>query len=176
MRKVKTADLFGHNYRMTQLSAASAFEQMYLASGGDDLLPLVSTVEFINAENGAAIRLDNAAAINANVKDRIDVMKPRLVLSALYQAVHEFNFGFLENRKAVKVPRHLTSDLDVEVRSVEGESPILATLIAEGKATLRELQEFYSLEDAFLIYDVLFIEKLNNAEIQHAAMKSAKKG
>lgn len=173
MRKTKTATLFGHTYRLTQLPAAAAFDQMY-SKEQDDILPLISTVEFVHANGTAAVRLDNAASINAHVYDRLNVMKPRMVLAALYQAVHEYNFGFLDSRKPVKVPRYLRSDIDVEVRSVEG-SPILATLIAEGKATLRELQEFYSLEDAFLIYDVLFIEKLNTAEIQHAATQKSKK-
>jgi hypothetical protein len=173
MRETKEITLFGHRYRLTQLSAAEAFK--YMNTNRDPLTELMAML------GGAAIytggqwaRLDRDH-INKYVKDAIDVMQPRLVLKALVKQCNDFNFGFLNSRKSFKVPNYLKPNQDYEVKQIEGESPVLGVLVAEGKATLRELQEYYSLEDAFRIYDILFVEKLNNAEAHHQAFQKTKK-
>jgi len=172
MRSAKEFTMFGQDYRLMQVSAASAF--LYMNVDRDPKTELLALIE------GAAIKVEGCwvtldeAAINKHVKDRIGVMQPRFVLKALIKVANDLNFGFLQGRKSFTVPSYLRSNHDYEVRHIEGESPVLGMLVADGKATLKELQEFYSLEDAFRIYDILFVEKLNAADAQHEVFTKAK--
>jgi hypothetical protein len=161
MRKTEDFMLFGFQYQMTQLSAVAAFERIVKEIPVIKLLPSVKI---------GGVALDGAAVIDELVFDKIHVMQPRFVLSSLLTIVNEFNFGFMERRKEVRVPSYLRTEVSIPRHTVE--SPILAALIAEDKATLRELEEYYSLEDAFRLYDIIFNEKLNEAESQYAASRN----
>lgn len=165
MRKKKNFPLFGFNYQMTQLSAMVAFDR--ITSDSTDILPLMESVSI------DGVPLNNRAIINEKVVDKIGWIKPRLVLNALIFEINDFNFGFLNIRKQVKVPSHLLSGDRPEPLSKQymDSSPILAMLVSEGKTTLRELEEYYSLEDAFRLYDIIFFDKLDEAEANYASMK-----
>jgi hypothetical protein len=165
MRKTKEFMLFGFAYRMTQLSAARAFDRLLSDEESEDILPLLATASI------DGVVLDNKKAINELVKDKMDIMQPRMVLNSLAQIINEFNFGFIGRRKEARIPSYLRSYAESESKNHSVESPILGLLIAESKATLRELEEYYSLEDAFRLYDIIFLNKLNQAEAQHAATK-----
>ncbi len=161
MRKTQEFPLFGFKYQMKQISAVEGFER--ILKEDVPILPLLGTVKI------DGVPLDNEAVINELVFDKIQVMQPRLVLKSLITIVNDFNFGFMDKRKEVRVPSYLRSESSIPNHTVD--SPILAALIAEDKATLRELEEYYSLEDAFRLYDIIFAQKLNEAESQYAASK-----
>jgi hypothetical protein len=159
MRKTKEFMVFGNKYRITQLAAAVAFDR--ISKGSDDFFPLLETATI------DGVRLDTKEAINEKVKDSLDFIKPRLVLSSLVDVINDFNFGFFDKRKPPKLPNYMRSTSE-DVPRHSDESPVIGLLVAEGKATLRELEEYYSLEDAFRLYDIIFIDKLNQAEVQYA--------
>ena len=48
---------------------------------------------------------------------------------------------------------------------------MVATIIANGKATLRELTEWYTLEEGFDLYEIIAVSHYN----EHLAMQHAKK-
>jgi hypothetical protein len=172
MRQTKEIKLFGQRYRLSQISAAEGFRYMNVKRDAtDELMALIDETAIYVGGQWQRLTKEN---IDNYVKDAIDVMQPRLVLKALVKELNDYNFGFLNTRKTFRVPSYLRPDHDYEVRQIEGESPVMGVLISEGKATLRELQEYYSLEDAFKIYDILFVEKLNSAEAHHEAVKKTK--
>lgn len=172
MRLTKEIMLFGHKYRLSQVSAAEGFR--YMNTDRDPTVELMVLIDETAIWMGGDWQRLTKENINKHVKDAINVMQPRLVLKSLVKELNDFNFGFLGRRKTFRVPSYLKSDGDYEVRHIEGESPVMGTLVAEGRASLRELQEYYSLEDAFKIYDILFVEKLNSAEAHHEAFKKVK--
>lgn len=52
--------------------------------------------------------------------------------------------------------------------------PLIATIIADGKATLKELKESYSLEDAFYLYEIIAVTRYNEyLAIEHARKQGA---
>lgn len=67
--------------------------------------------------------------------------------------VYDFSFGFLKTWKGVKVPRRFISD--AKSVSTEYTDPLISQLIQEDYASLRELEEYYSLEDAFRMFDIM---------------------
>jgi hypothetical protein len=50
---------------------------------------------------------------------------------------------------------------EYETESCQNIDPIFAAIIDEGKATLYELKTKYSLEDAFLIWEVVAVKRFN---------------
>jgi hypothetical protein len=169
--KTKTFDLFGVQYRTKQFTAIRALELMK----APDILPL-DTLSNTQARHDAGhewIDLDGRAAINRMVIDRIDVMCPTVVLHLLCKVVGEYSFGFTTSFKSVKVPSRFQSD-SYTPRSSEHVDPVVAALLEAETATLRELEEYYSLEDAFKMFDVLVANGVNKALAHEAAMKEAK--
>lgn len=59
----------------------------------------------------------------------------------------------------------------MEFKSYPNIPPILGVIISKGKATLKELQEFYSLEDAVLLFDILQIDAYNEYK-QYESLKN----
>jgi hypothetical protein len=169
--KTKMFESFGVRYQVTQMSAAKAFA-VFLAQGADpEPLDALAGMVVLDSERGA-VPLNDQVSVNTFVRDTRTIVKPRLVLNGLVAVAFDFNCGFLKSRKRIKVPSYLRSDS--EPQELGGEDPVLSALIADDKATLRELEEYYSLEDAFRIYDVFFNAQLSKAKAQHAAMKEAK--
>lgn len=169
--KTKMFESFGVRYQVAQMSAAKAFA-VFLAQGADpEPLEALAGMFVLDSERGA-VPLNDEMSVNTFVRDTRTIVKPRLVLNGLIAVAFDFNCGFLKSRKHIRVPSYLRSKS--EPQESEGEDPVLSVLIAEDKATLRELEEHYSLADAFRIYDIYFRDKLNKAEAQHAAIQEAK--
>lgn len=40
-------------------------------------------------------------------------------------------------------------------------SPMLSTIINKGSATMRELQEYYTMEDALNLYEIIIVDNYN---------------
>lgn len=168
-RQTKEFEAFGVRYRVQQMAAYDAFRFVMMEAQPDPLEVLRGAHV---QRDGAWVALDSAAAIDTCVRDAASILQPRQVLSGLISVVSDFNWGFLSTRKQERVPSYLRSDS--KVRGVDGVSPIMSAIIAAGKASLRELQEFYSLRDAFEIFDVLFVDSLNKAQASYDSAQAMK--
>ncbi|RZF31324.1 hypothetical protein EVC45_02405 [Paraburkholderia sp. UYCP14C] len=169
--KTKEFTSFGVGYRIKQMSAAAAFAVFVARDADPHPLEALAGMEAFDSERGF-VPLNDEMSVNTLVRDTRTIVKPRLVLNGLIKVAFDFNCGFLKGRKRIRVPSYLRSDS--EPQELDGEDPVLSALVAEDKATLRELEEYYSLEDAFRIYDIYFRDRLERAKAQHAAMKEAK--
>jgi hypothetical protein len=168
MRQTKTFEMFGMHYKTTQFAACEAFAMMGRLR---DLHPceILANTSIIIASGDR--RLADADAIDHLVKDSMGHIPPRIVLNALMAIVSEYNFDFLGGWKPVRVPPRFMSD----AKSVESSNadPIVAQLVQENVATLKELEEYYSLKDAFQMFDILMAKGVNAALSHEAATKKA---
>ncbi|WP_261525992.1 hypothetical protein [Burkholderia multivorans] len=170
-RQAKEFESFGVRYRIQQMSAFEAFAFVMMKEEPNPIDILRSSAAEAKVD-GRWVALDSAEAVDAYVRDVAGALQPRAVLNGLVRVATEYNWGFLNTRKQEKVPSYLRSDSTV--RSVDGVSPIMGAIIATGKASLRELQEFYSLADAFQIFDVIFADQLNKAQASYDAAQAMK--
>jgi hypothetical protein len=170
MKKIKSFSAFGKQYRTEQFSAVQGLDLLY---GADDAHPceLLSKTE-VFAADGVWRCLSEGEVINANVVDVAGVLAPRVVLNGLLSLVHDFNFQFLAGWKSAKVPSRFTDDSN----SISSANipPMAAQLIQDGAASLRELEEYYSLEDAFKMFDTIMVKGINHALSHESAMKKNK--
>lgn len=119
------------------------------------------------------IGLLDSEAINEFVTDKAKVLPPRLVLSGVMSLVYGWNFDFLVNWKSAKIPSRFTDGApSISSKNME---PMASQLIQDGVASLKELEEYYSLEDAFKMFDTILIKGINQALSQEAAMKKGGK-
>lgn len=163
--KTATFTAFGVTYRTTQFTAIPALVMM---SRQNDWAPpdMLSKTE-VKDEFGEWIKLDNRDAINKYVLDASGALAPIFVLRGVLSLVNEFNFDFMMSWKGVRVPRRLIDEAqNVSSSNVD---PMVAQLISNEAATLRELEEYYSLEDAFKMFDVLTAKGVNQALSQEAS-------
>jgi hypothetical protein len=168
--KTKTFVCCGGLYRTKEFPAVAGLELLYK---GEDAAPdevLIHTEVNIDGEWYA---LNNRDAINDFVKDLIGVLPPLFVLKELVSAVKDENFGFLADWRGVKVPNRFLSEAKT-VRS-EYSAPIISNLIQAEKATLRELEEYYSVHDAFKMFDIVLVNTVNKAFAQEQADREAKR-
>lgn len=172
MSKKKTKfSAFGVQYQTEQFSAIRGMEIMAL--NGDihpcDLLAQTSA----QSSDGAWHVLDNQENINNLVLDLAGVLAPRLVLNGVISLVNEYNFKFMETWKSVKVPARFTDGAaTVSSKNVD---PMASQLIQDGVATLKELEDYYSLEDAFKMFDTIMVKGVNNALSHEASVKKSKR-
>src|SRR6266702_6543842 len=101
-RETKEVSAFGVRYRITQMPAAEAFRLMV---AGDSARPLdiLAGVSVHSEGAGGWVPLDSGATIDTYVRDNINVMQPRFVLNGLMGVVTDFNWGFIKERKSVRV-------------------------------------------------------------------------
>ncbi|AMR79625.1 hypothetical protein [Cupriavidus nantongensis] len=170
MRKTEEFDLIGKTYRATQLAAFEAFSEK---GGGENKTPVAALRQAQAAVlvDGRWIQLDSRAAVNAHVADPLRYFNAHVVLDALLRKIYDMNFGFLDGRKELRVPTRFLSE--VPVPQAEGLPPVIATLISNGLATLKELQADYSAEDAMIQFDAYSVDALAKALNGEAAMKKA---
>jgi hypothetical protein len=164
MTKTKMFDAFGVQYRVTQFSAVTCMTML-----GKDISPLeeLSGTEVKGPMEW--VRLDNREAINEYVVDKANILPPVLVLRGLVRLVHDFSFAFTKDWKGVKIPVRLQGD--GEIKNSTHVQPMMAQIMTEKMATLRELEEYYSLEDAFKMFDVIVAKSINTALAHEAAGK-----
>lgn len=167
--KTKEFEMFFTTFRTTQFSAVSGVEFLD-KPGANEPQVILSKTEVKTGDGWKS--LDNRAAINDYVKDSSGAMQPRHVLSLLTSHVMEFNFGFLSSWDKIKVPSRFRSNF----KSVESGSvrPVIASIVQEGLASLRELEEYYSVDDAFKMLDILTAKAVNSALANEEAMERAK--
>lgn len=167
--KVIDFSLFGLQYRTKQFSAIEGMELFEVK----DIHPckLLSRTE-VQTKKGKWKKLSDGAAINRYVHDVLGVFTPLQVLGAVMGLVREQSFGFLSSWKGVRVPTRFLSD-SKQVSS-EHTTPMLTTLINTNTASLRELEEYYSLEDAFRMFDMISMKNVNEALSNEAAQARVK--
>ncbi len=164
MTKTKYFDIFGIHYRTVQFPAIPC-----LAALGHDLPPDEALQRTEVKTEAGWVRLDNREAINAEVKDILGIMPPLLVLRGVMKVVHDFSFEFASQWRGQKIPSRFQSK--GEVRSSTYTQPMIAQILTENMATLRELEEYYSLEDAFKMFDVIVVRSINSALATEAATR-----
>lgn len=117
--------------------------------------------------------LDSKEAINYLVIDAAGVLAPRIVLNGILSLVNDYNFKFMDGWKSVKVPPRFTEQsASVTSKNVD---PMASQLIQDDVASLRELEEYYSLEDAFKMFDTIMVKGVNSALSHEAATKKNKR-
>lgn len=167
--KTKQFSIFGVDYRTSQFPAIPALDIMANVAAVHPIDNLRLTQ--VNVD-GVWTNLDTREAVNALVIDRAYILPPRMVLQAVLKLVNEFSFGFTSDWKGVKIPKRFASG--VEPKTSSHVDPLIAQLLQEEVATLRDLEEYYSLEDAFKMFDVMVAKGVNAALSHEAAMKSRK--
>lgn len=53
---------------------------------------------------------------------------------------------------------------------------MMAVVISKGKATLRELEEYYSLEDLYTLYEIITVDNNNEQILMKRAQEKSKHG
>ncbi|QOV06248.1 hypothetical protein CPT_Maja_028 [Burkholderia phage Maja] len=169
MIKSKTFEAFGVKYRTTQFAAVRGLE---ILSKGDDIYPteFLEKTEVLLGDEWLSLKEEEN--IDRGIRDEAGILAPRVVLDGVNVVVNEFNFGFLKAWKGVKVPRKFLSD--AKSVSTEYSEPIVAQLVQDEMATLRELEEYYSLEDAFKLFDILTAKGVNLAYQHEQAERESK--
>ena len=171
MRTVKYFETFGRHYRITQFAATRGFELMEKREelGPLDMLSGTSA----RRDSGEWVDLNTRETINELVTDIAEILPPREILDVIFGFASYHNFGFLHSWKGAKIPRRFVSEKE-SVSSTYVE-PIVSILIQDKVATLKELEEYYSLEDAFKMFDVIVVKGINQALSNEDTMKSARK-
>jgi hypothetical protein len=165
MTKTKIFNAFGVQYRVTQFPAVTCLAILGMPY---DMSP-VDALSRTEAQSiaGDWVRLDNRAAINKEVIDKANMLPPIIVLRGIMRLVHDFSFAFAKGWKGVKIPARLQSDS--EIKNSQYITPMIAQILTEKMATLRELEEYYSLEDAFKMFDVIVAKSVNTALANESA-------
>ena len=171
MRKTSQFSIFGNNYRTHQFAAARGVEMLCEGSASANPVALLSGTEVLATEGW--LELSGIGAINALVKDSLGLAASLVVLDALCAKVYEENFGFLASWKPVAIPKRFVSTIDFKIEEYKID-PVISTVVMAGQATIRELEEYYSTEDAFKMYDMIAVDSLNKALGSEAAMADAK--
>jgi hypothetical protein len=168
--KTKTFDLFGVTYRTTQFTAIRALAIM----GDPNTPPLVNLSQTqVYVQDRGWVAMDTRESVNEHVVDRMCVIPPRMALQKLLNKVNDYSFGFTMRWKGVKIPSRFRSGGE-EAKQSSHVDPMIAQLLQEEVATLRELEEYYSLEDAFAMFDVMVAKGVNEAIANEAAAKKTR--
>lgn len=164
--KIKVFSAFGVTYRTTQYPAVLGFEILDRPS---ELTPLEILCRTEVLCGNDWVLLSDEATMNALVIDAANAISPLMVLRAIMTLANEINFEFLNSWTGVKIPnRFIDGGKSVSTKYAK---PIIAQLVAAQVATLRELEEYYSLEDAFKMFDILTAKGVNEALSNEAASK-----
>ncbi|NIF88878.1 hypothetical protein [Burkholderia sp. Cy-637] len=172
MRSEKTFHLCGVEYRAKQFPATVAIDLLMREGAPRPADWLVDTSVKVGSE---WVKLDSVAAINEHVKDAVSFIKPQIVLKNLMARIQDFNVGFLNTWVPVNVPAKFISNVpESKMRSSKGTASVISNLMVAKLATLKELEEYYSLEDAYRIADVDTAAAVNNALVEEQAAAQAK--
>lgn len=162
---------FGASYRSKSFSALQGLEIM---DRQDEIHPcdMLSDTE-VQDENGEWKSLGDRNVVNEHVRDCIGIVPPVFVLRGVMGVVYDMNFRFLEKWKGVKIPsRFVDGSATASSKHI---SPMIAQIISDGAATMRELEEYYSLHDAFKMFDIIMAKGLNEALSSEAANSKSRR-
>jgi hypothetical protein len=170
----KEFESFGVKYRTKQFSAARGVELLFRSNEvyPTEYLEKTEVLFEFSRKKKEWISLSDSANIDKGVRDKEGLLRPRIVLEGLLMVVYDFSFGFLKTWKGVKVPRRFISD--AKSVSTEYTDPLISQLIQEDYASLRELEEYYSLEDAFRMFDIMTAKGVNAAYQHEQAERESK--
>lgn len=171
MRKTIEFEFLGNNYRTHQFAAAIGVT--LLCENDGELDPIAILTNTAVMTNNGWVQLNEANRIDDLVADSMGLISPADVLMGLCARVYSENFDFLGKWKPIDIPRRLVVPIDAEMEAPRMD-PVISLVVIAGKATLRELEEYYSTEDAFKMYDVIAIDNLNKALGSEAALNEAK--
>lgn len=170
-RASREFEAFGVKYRTVQFAAVEGLGLLALKRSIHPLEFLRHT-EAYDEGLGGWVALNSREAINMTVVDLAGVLAPRLVLRAITSLIHDFSFDFAANWKGVRVPmRFQEGGTKVESKNID---PMISALVNAGVATLRELEEYYSLEDSFKLFDAITMNGVNDALAQERAMSKVR--
>jgi hypothetical protein len=158
---------FGRKYRTKQFAAIPALKLMKA-----EVTHPTELLKYTEIYDDGWHLLEDRDAINEYIIDVTDSVAPQLVLRCVLNIVSDHNFGFLVTWKGTKVPSQFCSESKY-VRSQHVE-PMVTHLIQDGSATMRELEEYYSLQDAYKLFDIGVVKGVNSAYAHEAAMKSSR--
>lgn len=164
MRKVEILKFFGLEFEVTQFSAVEGLEILFPKSPVHPVVALNGTKIKVGGE---FVPLKGRELINELLVDKAEIVPPYGVLMALLKLVDDINFGFLKTWKSVKVPSRFVSG--ARTVSSDATPSIIAQLIQDNVASQKELEEYYSLEDAFKMLDVMTAKGVNAAYAAEAA-------
>lgn len=166
--KTKVFEVFGVAYRIRQFAAVRS---LAIATAPDaDPLEMLERTEVQVGEDWIA--LDSRAMVNRYVCDRVGLVPPKDTLKALLRVVGEHSCGVAKAWKGVKVPNRFTAEgQGLVTRESAYVDPVIAGLLGADMATLRELEEYYSLEDAMKMFDVMVAKGVNEALANEHAHK-----
>lgn len=163
--ETKTFQAFGMTYRTRKFSAVEGASMV--DSDGTPPQELLKYTEALVEDEW--LRLDNRDHINLCVIDMASAIPPMAVLRGLCSVVNSYNFAFIATWKGVQVPRRFTGEF--KSVSTTNSKPMISQIIQMQAATLRELEEYYCLEDAFKLFDILVAKNVNEALANEAATK-----
>jgi len=171
MRKTKEFELFGIIYESQQFPAVEAFDMIDYISIATPLevLKYTSVVKY----DGTRVFLTKEN-IGKEVKDVIGYAPAKSVLNAVMEIVIAHNFGFLNDWKGIKIPNRFVADSKTEKSTYM--EPIIAQLITANIATYEQMETYYSLYDAFSMFDALLVKSVNEAYAQEKAAADSKQG
>jgi ribosomal protein S8 len=159
----------GTHYRTKTYSAVFGLKIL----GEEDEANPVEVLKHTEVEReGEWSALVSAAALNEHLYDPFEIMTPFQVLEQVIGMVKDINFGFLATWKGAKIPNRFISQSDT-IKTAYSE-PIISNLIQADKANLRDLEEYYSVHDAFKMFDIVIVSTVNKALAQEEAEKAAK--
>jgi hypothetical protein len=166
-RKSTEFDAFGVKYRTKQFPAIRGLE---LIDDSKNIHPC-EILELTEAQDvqGNWHSLAHPDNINRYVRDVIEVLSPLLVLKAVADLVNEYSFGFLLSWKGVKIPARFTDSFRAVV--TQNAQPLVSQLVQDKTADIRSLEEYYSLEDAFKMFDIMVAKGVNEALANEAASR-----
>lgn len=163
----KNFDAFGVKYRTKQFPAILGFKILDKSGELEPEEVLCQTEVLIG--NDHWVPLDSRININLFVIDMAGAISPLMVLRGVMSVVNEINFGFLTSWKGIKIPvRFVEEGKSV---STPHTKPIIAHLISSKLATMKELEEYYSIKNAFDMFDIMTAKSVNEALSNEAASK-----
>lgn len=170
MRNIHEKSMFGMEFEIKEYSAVDGLSILFSKKRPH---PLEILKGCKIKSNGVLIPLSNVNVVNELLYDRAEILPPAAVLVALVKIIEEINFGFIATWKAVDVPYRFVSES--KTVSPASTPSIINQLIQDGVATKKELEEYYSLLDAFQMLDIMTAKGVNAAYAQEAADRERKK-
>jgi len=82
--------------------------------------------------------------------------------------------GFFSQRRPLEFLERVRQKY--EIQNCPNIHPLIATIISSGKATIYELKTIYSVEDAFMIWEVISVDGYNEYAISQEIEKNSKRG